>query len=404
MFILSDRNYKEMQCEAAGFWPVHVNRGDECAFLIKAPSHVIKAAYRLAPITLSVATATTSIGTVLATVLSIADDPAAPLLILGVARHAEEQLALLQTLHSGETIVVFFDELSRPVARARCSLNPSSRQRAFAQTEAVRDYYVGPWVSTLAEVLDEVEALVDPGRSASRKHSPAITSIALSLSDLESCRISAIGSHERHDFRLDDGDEGSGLEQTTWHLLEGLFGPSIWRSPQIPKGNSTRELTDILSFCEVGQFLFETKAMAVISTEMDRSTDRRASNIVKQVDKGVAQITGAVRMLSAGLPVFSKSGHTVRFPIDIGPLRVGVVMVSELQPSIDWRAVARQLIDAAAGVNAPILVLDLQELRFLVGVSKTPNHLMAHFIRRFKLMGNTGSALIRSRLDGPAPP
>ena len=393
-----------MKYEPAGFWPVPINQGDEYAFLLKVQTNVIKAAYRSAPITLTVATATTPVGNVLSTVLAIADDPNAPLGVSGVARHPEEQLALREILRLGETLFIFFDEVSRPVVRARCLLDQRASQLALAQIESRNEWYSGSWIPTLIEVLDEVDALVDPTKVVTSKHAPVMTQIELKLTDFETNKITTVGEHEALDFRLDDPDEGHGLEQTTWHLLENLFAGRICHSPQIPEQTGTRELTDILGFCDLGYCLFETKAIAVLNTSMDRTTDRRTKNIQKQIDKGVAQLPGAMRNLAAGVAVSSSSGHPIPVSSDIGSLRVGVIMVSELLPSVDWQAVADQLIKAATTASAPLVVLDLQELRVLVGISKSPERLVAHLVRRFEIMIENRTAMIRTKLDGPPLP
>jgi hypothetical protein len=406
MFMPSGRVWTEMKCESASFWPVPINHGNEYAFLLKVPTHVIKAAYRLAPVTLSVASAATPIGNVMATVMAVADDPAAPLGVAGVHRHVEEQIALKEVLRSGQTLFVFFDELSRPLARACCTLESNACHRAFAEIDT-KEWYAGPWITALEEVLDEVEKIVDPRSSAPTlrfRHLCTVTKIDLTLSEFETTNISAIGQHEVHQFRLEDINEGAGLEQTTWHLLEDLFGQNIFRSPQVQESKGRRELTDILSFCNLGQCVIETKAMAVLSTEMGRSTERIASNIQQQINKGIKQVRGAMRNLSADVPMLSLDGNKITFPPDIARFRIGIIMVSELLPAVDWCAVAKRLIEAAKQADAPMLVLDLQELRLLVGTSKTPEDLIAHLLRRFLIMRDKGSALIRTRVEGPFPP
>ncbi len=404
MFMPSARIWEEMKYESIGFWPMPINRGDEYAFLIKMPTHVIKAAYRSAPVTLSVATAATPADSVMATVLTIADDEKAPLVVSGVHRHAEEQLALKEILRSGQTLLVFFDELSRPVARAHCALESAACTEALAAIEAEQAWYVGSWIPVLAEVLDEVGAIVDPNLSVQAKHFPRLRRIAVTLSGFETARITAVGNHEAGDFRLEDPEEGRGLEQTTWQLLENLFGQHIFHSPQVCEQKGARELTDILGFCESGFCLFETKAIAVFTTSTERSTDRRTRNVQKQINKGIAQLPGAMRSLSAGLRLSSKTGEEIESPNGVGTLRVGVIMVSELLPSVDWGGISEQLVGAAEAAGALLLVLDLQELRLLVGISKTPDGLMGHLARRFQVMTEVGSAFIRTRLDGPPLP
>ena len=402
MFMPSERICREMQSEPAGFWPVPINAGDEYAFLAKLPTNVIKAAYRAAPVGLDVAIADLPTGPVLASVLNVADDPASPLGVSGVHRHPEEQEALTEILRSGRTLFVFFDELSRPVARAACVLEPVAAAEALARIEAKNGWYAVPWSPTLAEVLDEVDGLADPTRRAMPKHQPTLTHVRLTLTEFETNHITAVGERQAIDFRLDDGDEGHGLEQATWHRLEGLFADTIFHSPQVVEPGGVRELTDILGVCPAGCLLVEAKAAAVLNTGMDRSTSRRAANVRKQIDKGLDQITGAFRNLSAGRSLLTTDGEPIS--LAAGDRRVGVVMVSELLPSVDWEVVARRLAEVSAATVAQVLVLDLRELRTLVGVSRTPAALLAHCERRYSLTVEAGTALIRTVLDAPPPP
>lgn len=404
MFMPSARVWNEMKYEPVGFWPVPINQGDEYAFLLKAPTHVIKAAYRACPVRLSVATAWTSCGRVMATVVTIVDDPASPLGVSGVHRHGEEQLALTEALRLGHTLFVFFDELSRPVARAHCVIEPVACNEAISCLQPYNDWYEGSWNSTLAEVLDEVDAIVDPTRTAQPNHAPTLISIGLTLTDFETNKIYAVGDREVRKFKLDDLEEGNGLEQTTWHLLVDLLGQNIYHSPQVTEWAETRELTDILTFCDAGVILFEAKAAAVLTTDPNRSTERRAKNIQKQIDKGIAQLLGGMRSINSSLPLTAKSGSSIQLPDGIGPNHIGVIMVSELLPCVDWNTVAQQLVNASKAAGAFLLVLDLQELRFLVGVSKEPVELMARLIKRHMIMVEVGSAFIRTRLDGPPLP
>lgn len=402
MFMPSERVWREMQSEPAGLWPVPINAGDEFAFLAKLPTNVIKAAYRAAPVELAVAIAGSPVGPVLATVLHVADDLASPLGVSGVHRHPEEQAALTEILRAGRTLFVFFDELSRPVARADCALEPTATAMALARMEADTGWYAGAWSPALAEILDKLDALADPTRQAGPKPSLTLTDVRLILSGFETCQITSVGRHQSIDFRLENVNEGHGLEQAAWHLLEDLFDGDIFHSPQVIEPGGIRELTDILAFCPAGCLLVEAKAAAVLNAAMERSTSRRAGNVRKQIDKGLAQVTGALRNLSAGRALLTPRGEPVSRAA--GARRVGIVMVSELLPSVDWEAVAGRLIEVSATASARVLVLDLRELRTLVGVSRTPEALLEHCERRHTLMQEAGTAFIRSVLNAPPPP
>ncbi|MFH2113470.1 MAG: hypothetical protein ABIJ86_03040, partial [Spirochaetota bacterium] len=67
-------------------------------------------------------------------------------------------------------------------------------------------------------------------------------------------------------------------------------------------------------------------------------------------------------------------------------------------PEVNWKQLTKELICAAKTADTPIIVLDLQELRILVGVSQTPDHLLLHLYHRFELMKQKGTALIRVSL------
>ena len=253
-------------------------------------------------------------------------------------------------------------------------------------------------------MLDELDGVIDPVRALPSRHIAALVHVPLLLSDFEVNDITVIGSHESRRFRLDASDEGYGLEQTTWHLVEHLFAPDVFHSPQVQETTGIRELIDILGFSEEGSCLFETKAAATLTTSLERNTQRRANGIRKQVDKALDQLLGAMRNVSRSLPLLTKGGDPIELPTSARSMRHGIIIVSELLPSVDWGSIAEQLISVSDPPFQMLHVFDLRELRLLVGVSKTPVGLMTRFANRFDIMKQSGSAFIKTVLDGPPPP
>ena len=405
MFMPSSRNWEEMKYEAAGCWPLPINNGDEFALVTKMSASTIKATYRSCPLSLTVARAETPDGVVLATTLTVADDPSAALMLSGVLRHAEEQLAIENILRTGRTLMIFFDELSRPVARAVCTFNAPECAAASAMVDTVGPRYAGPWTELLSNVLDEVQGFGDPQLAVSAKYAPTFITIPMTLTEFETGRLPAVGLGDALDFRLDDLDEGQGLEQSTWHLLEHLFEGRIVHAPHVREGTEYRELTDILTYCDVGPCVFESKAVAMLTTSLDRSTERRAKSVQKQINKGVDQLVGAIRNLARGLPLVTKNGSAFTLPPTVGTIRQGVVMVSEMLPSVDWEYVAAQLLNASVKSGAMLHILDLQELRMLVGISNDdPVLFAAHLSHRFDVMTERKHAMLRTRLKEPPIP
>ena len=405
MFMPSARNWEEMKYEPVGCWPLPINSGDEFALVTKMPVSTVKAAYRLCPMSLTVARAETPEGVVLATTLIVADDPTAALMLSGVIRHAEEQLAIENILRAGRTLMVFFDELSRPVARATCTFSSAECITASAMVDAAGSRYVGPWTQLLSDVLDEVQGYGDPQLAVPPKYSPTFVTVPLKLSEFMTQRMTTLGNDDVLEFRLDDPDEGHGLEQSTWHLLEHLFEGRIFHSPHVREGAAVRELTDILTTCDSGPCLFEAKAAAMLSTDLQRTTERRAKNVQKQIDKGIDQLAGAMRNLKGGLPLVTKGGSPIALPSTVGTIRNGIVMVSEMLPGLDWEAIGAQLLAASEQCDAMMHVLDLQELRTLVGISRdNPVLFTAYLAHRYDVMTERKHAMLRTRLDGPPLP
>ena len=234
-------------------------------------------------------------------------------------------------------------------------------------------------------------------------HVPSVVAVPLSLSDIETSRNTTIGLNgEAHTFQIDQTDEGYGLEQSAWHFLERLFTGQIVHSPHVGTGDDRRELTDILAFGEIGLCLFECKAASMLSTDLHRTTDRRVRNIEKQIDKGVNQICGASREIVRGGEITTASGSPFFIPGKVRDVRFGVVIISELHPSVDWSKVFQRLQQASKDSGTVINILDLRELRTIVGISKDdPNLFHAYLLHRFEVASDSQHAHIRFVLDGP---
>ncbi|HZZ42774.1 MAG TPA: hypothetical protein VFE58_07540 [Tepidisphaeraceae bacterium] len=405
MFLPSARNWEEMRNEVAGCWPLPIDSGDEFAFVVKMQTSVIKAAYRKCPVSLTVAKANTEIGTVIATSLKFDDDPQSPLMLTGALRHNEEQVAIQSILRAGQTLMFFFDELSRPIARASCTLIASSAQAASDMLAVPGKRYSGAWSPLLSEVLDELQGIEDPQLASNPKHGVHVVKIGLTLSNFETIQLTTIGVDDVINFKLDDPDEGHGLEQSTWHLLENLFSVNLFHSPVVKEGEVSRELTDIFSLCSFGQCLFETKNSAILTTSLNRTTERRAKTVKKQIDKGIDQLVGAIKNLDAGLPLFTKKGQPLEIPLVSASSRHGIVMISEMLPSLDWEKIGSQLLAASKKTGAMLHVLDLRELRVLVGISRDmPEMLLEYLTYRFKVMSERKHAMLRMRLEDQLPP
>ena len=110
---------------------------------------------------------------------------------------------------------------------------------------------------------------------------------------------------------LFDGDEGNQQEQLGVWLTDKLQPLGGHHSPQIPKGNGTRELTDILLSHEFGAVLIESKTLSVLGRERLPDRAKLKRDVSAHISKAFAQLRGAIRALKSGVPVTSPKGDTL---------------------------------------------------------------------------------------------
>lgn len=106
-------------------------------------------------------------------------------------------------------------------------------------------------------------------------------------------------------------DEGGQQEQLAVWLTDGLHQRGVLHSPQIPKGNGHRELTDILLSHEYGALLFESKALSIFNRETLPDRIKLGRDVSQHVEKAVRQLRGSIRRLKEGAPVTTRTGSPV---------------------------------------------------------------------------------------------
>ncbi len=112
-------------------------------------------------------------------------------------------------------------------------------------------------------------------------------------------------------IHLFDDDEGNQQEQLGIWLTDNLHPLGVHNSPQIPKGNGTRELTDILLSHEFGAILIESKTLSVLAREQLPDRAKLKRDVAAHIDKAFNQLRGAIRKLKANVPVTSLKGETL---------------------------------------------------------------------------------------------
>lgn len=112
-------------------------------------------------------------------------------------------------------------------------------------------------------------------------------------------------------IHLFENDEGNQQEQLGVWLTDNLQPLGVHHSPQIPKGNGTRELTDILLSHAFGAVLIESKTLSVLSREKLPDRVKLKHDVAAHIDKAFNQLRGAIRKLKANVTVTSLKGNTL---------------------------------------------------------------------------------------------
>lgn len=160
-------------------------------------------------------------------------------------------------------------------------------------------------------------------------------------------------------------DEGSQQEQIAVWLTDNLNPLGMHHSPQIPKGNGSRELTDILLSHQFGSILIESKTLAILSRDPLPNRTKLAHDISAHIPKAVNQLRGAIRRLKGGTPVVSKTG--VALDIERTQPMHGVVLVPDFDLIEDRDAYGIPFIKEFMQATGGFLhLLDIAELLRIV--------------------------------------
>lgn len=395
MHIPSTDVYPELMVEPSGIWFVPTIGDDTHAILLKSPSNILKALIKGAPVKLGFSLKDTPSGKVLMSVIYIKDDKDAP--VITISQHIQDfqQVALIEILNLRTyTPIFFYDELVRNIAEAKCEFD-GNKENVISLIGNVNDLYVGESNSDVIKAMDHLEEIAEGVITNDPLALKQIVVTELTLNRFNEYNLYVAGLREVGRFGIADKDEGGGLEQSVWQLLEGLFQDKIYRSPQVVKGNNIRELTDILATSEYGIFLIESKVTAVLNISEEQASSRRAKNIENQIKKALRQLVGALKSIQQNSQIITSDDQEIKINREIIPH--AIVLISEMYPAIDWDTITNEFFTTWIKSKAVFHILDLRELAMLVGGSKTVN-LFDHFLmQRAKEVVNMQNVFVRTR-------
>ena len=268
-----------------------------------------------------------------------------------------------------ETVTIHFhNELTVCIATATLAIAKKDRDQIITLLGNVEDLYSGEFNQHTNRSLDCFDYSIRKEQLTAHVQEIPVVIAEGMLKDFIMMENIFVGSHERNHIVIDDKDEGGIFEKQIWVTFDRMFLNDLHRSPQIADKYGFRELTDVLAFHQYGIFLIETKALSVLDTTKERDMNRNVAGLQKQIVKGIDQMKGAAKKVAANIEIFDSKGNLLRFDQSIVPHCI--VLVSELLPFGDWKAVELKMMQAMIDQPMYLNVMDLRELMLYIGYAR----------------------------------
>jgi hypothetical protein len=148
----------------------------------------------------------------------------------------------------------------------------------------------------------------DPSRNIPGVYEIEKEVISCKLSDFIIIENNFVGTNEVGRIEITNKNEWDIFETQVWTPLQSLFDSDIYRNPMVADKNGYRELTYILAFSEYGIFLVETKAIAILNLEKERTMERKVASVQKQILKAIGQLKAAAKKIQEGADIFTPEG------------------------------------------------------------------------------------------------
>lgn len=233
------------------------------------------------------------------------DDPSKPAMLWSVVER-EAEVKALQGLILGQPLPMFlFNELALNVAWATATVGFPSEARSW-----ISDARLGKVDhSAITKLANDLLERAFKGTTTSDELLSADIAPINEWHPVFNHFITSHGADSPID--LFSRDEGGQQEQLAVWLTDSLHPRGVHQSAQIPKGNGTRELTDILLSHEHGAMLIESKALTVFNRETLPNRTKLAKDVSQHVEKAVRQLRGGIRHLKEGVPVTTRAGSSI---------------------------------------------------------------------------------------------
>lgn len=411
VLIPSNTLIEKLNTSLTGLWTEQLINENETVLASKLSTNVIKAVYRGAKCSIIISVIEVEQVQILCVGLQIEDEVDNPITIFNPFVIEDEQLLIEKILTYQSVKLYFFNELSIPVLGAICSFDNSQSKKILFELQKTKPYYLGMSNNTinslpeLSQVIDLALDLFQKDIYPSEDGKPLMALfkhlIPLSLTISEPIPNYVITTGGTIETKLNDNNEGVAQEQSIYALIGYIYPNCTFHSPKIEKGTSKREFIDIIGFDFESRTicLVESKAMYILEIEMNRLGKRRAASIVKQINKALDQLKGAIKKIRSGEDIFNKEGQIINIPERKTSLIHAIILISEMYFLIDWREITDIILKNSEQDQYKALfhVFDLQELEYLANYSKEAKVFNSLLMQRWVEVKKKRSLYIRGK-------
>ncbi len=319
--------------------------------------------------------------------------------ILWSVAEREEELNAVRGLTRGEPLVAFlFNELAVNVGWNDLPV-PDALDRLLAGADgpALGRFDHDGMVATVGPMIDRL-------RKSGANNDEWWVSEVGGKSDWKAVHNNFITAGASSSLiHLFDDDEGNQQEQLGVWLTDRLQPSGAYHSPQVPKGNGTRELTDILLSHEFGAVLIESKTLSILTRERLPDREKLTRDVLAHIDKAFSQLRGAIRALKSDVPVTNLKGDLLS--VEREKPAHAIVLIPDLELVEDHDAFGLEFMrDFMAATGGFAHLLDISELLRVVQAAEkiaaqgtTITLMMAfdsYLVERAEIAANKGTLCI----------
>jgi len=337
----------------------------------------------------------------------IDDDPDKPYAIWSLIE-TESELTALKRVFSGETFyVALFNEADVNVSTAHTKISEKPQKLGFLFDEEIQYGKEGEWkehedaASSIFEKIRSREVYNEDNiymRKSTVCDWKEISSLYIT-SQLSTCELNILSS-----------EEGGQQEQLAQWLTDSLHVEGTYLNPQVKESAKERELCDLFVSYVGGCFLFESKALAVLTREELPNRSKLKKSVSKHFNKAFKQLVGACKNIKRNLVITNKEGQELEINREISPHCV--VLVPDMTLLEEGENIsALELTRFSESVGAYLNVLDPAELigmvlnaQYLAQRSENVTPIMAFdvlLLERYKLAIAQSNVSVRLRIQVP---